>query len=174
MHLIDQTQGQREHQQRRMSSVPGVPDTYPLYNLTSTTQHLLGSNIGHALHSPASSNNFQSSSLPNFIRPLPQKFQPEDIDYLETKGALAIPDTELRNELLRCYVLYVHTYMPLLDLDDFLRAIVRNENSNQLSLLLFQAVMFAGSAFIPSGYLSAAGFKSRKAARKTFFQRARV
>lgn len=112
--------------------------------------------------------------LPDYIRPLSDKFLEEDIDYLERKGALTIPNDRLRNELLKSYIQYVHTFMPLLDLDDFLCTILRNDASRKISLLLFQAVMFAGTAFIDMKYLNSAGYESRKAARKAFFQRARV
>jgi hypothetical protein len=98
----------------------------------------------------------------------------DDIEYLQRKGALTVPDTRLRNELLRSYVQYVHPYMPLLDLQDFLHPIERNDGSSPVSLLLFQAVMFAASAYIDMRFLHAQGFDNRKAARKLFFQRARV
>ena len=112
--------------------------------------------------------------LPEYIRPLPAKFQDDDIDFLHAKGALTIPNVDLRNELLKSYVQYVHNYMPLLDLDEFLGIVLRNDASQRLSLLLFQAVMFAGTAFIDFKHLRATGFETRKAARKAFFQRARV
>lgn len=68
----------------------------------------------------------------------------------------------------------MHAYMPLLELDEFLNVIFANDGSQKLSLLLFQAVMFAGAAFIDMKHLHAAGFNSRKAARRAFFQKARV
>lgn len=64
--------------------------------------------------------------------------------------------------------------MPLLDLDDFLHTVERNDGSNTVSLLLFQAAMFAGTAFIDIRFLLSHGYGSRKSARKAFFQRARV
>ena len=112
--------------------------------------------------------------LPDFIRGLPQRLQSDDIDYLATKGALTVPDVELRNELLKSYIHYVHPYMPLLDLEEFLQTIARNDGIHRMSLLLFQAVMFAGTAFVDMKHLRAAGYPNRKAARKVFFQRARV
>lgn len=99
---------------------------------------------------------------------------PEDIEYLQRKGALTVPDTRLRNELLRSYVQYVHPYMPLLELKDFLSPIEKNDGNSPVSLLLFQAVMFAATAYIDMRFLHAQGFDNRKAARKVFFQRARV
>lgn len=98
----------------------------------------------------------------------------DDVEYLQRKGALTVPDTRLRNELLRSYAQYVHPYMPLLDLKDFLTPIEKNDGSNLVSLLLFHAVMFAGTAYIDMRFLQAQGFETRKAARKVFFQRARL
>ncbi|KAI5296214.1 hypothetical protein KEM52_005084 [Ascosphaera acerosa] len=113
-------------------------------------------------------------ALPLFIRPLPARYDIVDVDYLETKGALRIPDQELRTELLRAYIKFVHPFMPLLDLEDFLSAIAQKSPEKPVSLLLFQAVMFAGTAYVPIDYLKAAGFSTRKVARKTFFLRARI
>ena len=112
--------------------------------------------------------------LPHYIRALPPRIQADDIEYLQKKGALTIPDTGLRNELLRSYAQYVHPYMPLLDLKDFLTPIEKNDGNNVLSLLLFHAVMFAGTAYIDMRFLQAQGFATRKEARKVFFQRARL
>lgn len=62
--------------------------------------------------------------------------------------------------------------MPVLDLDEFLTAIIQNDGRNTVSLLLFQAVMFASITFVDSEYLTA--YTSRRAARKTFFERIRL
>lgn len=175
-HLIYQTQGQRirhdEDRRRRLSSVTTLSPSFPVHAVNTPVASLIDPSFGQI---PRQSPPRKSKGiLPDYLRPLPAKFQEEDIDYLEAKGALAIPEAGLRNELLKSYINYVHTYMPLLDLNDFLYAIVRNDKSQRLSLLLFQAVMFAGTAFIDMNHLQAAGYKSRKAARKAFFQRARL
>jgi hypothetical protein len=113
--------------------------------------------------------------LPRFIKPLPARIGPEEISYLEKKGALTVPKGTLRSEMLRAYVEFVHPYMPLLDLHDFLSMIDRADGSKgKVSLILFQAVMFAGSAFIDMQYLRSAGYTTRKEARKDFFQKTRV
>jgi hypothetical protein len=116
-----------------------------------------------------------SGDLPRFIKPLPAKIGPEEISYLEKKGALTVPKGTLRSEMLRAYVEFVHPYMPLLDLHDFLTVIDKQDGSNgKVSLILFQAVMFAGSAFVDMQYLHSAGYSTRKDARKDFFQKTRV
>ena len=113
--------------------------------------------------------------LPGYIKPLPVRVAPDDVEYLAKKGALTIPEVGLRNELLRSYLEYVHPFMPLLELHDFLSIIERgNGTTGKLSLLLFQAVMFAGTAFVGMSHLENAGYKTRKAARKVFFQKTRV
>jgi len=168
--LADQSQanciGPDERYRRRMAPNPAVPSTVPLANATLQMQQLLSPSFGN--NRPA------SGFLPDYIRGLPARLQKEDIDYLAAKGALSIPDVPLRNELLKAYVHYVHTYMPLLDLEEFLQTIVQNDGIHRVSLLLFQAVMFAGMAFVDISHLKAAGYPTRKAARKIFFQRARL
>ncbi|CAO2650742.1 Nn.00g020340.m01.CDS01 [Neocucurbitaria sp. VM-36] len=116
-----------------------------------------------------------SAELPRFIKPLPAKIGPEEICYLEKKGALTVPKGILRSEMLRAYVEFVHPYMPLLDLHDFLTVIDRPDGSKgKVSLILFQAVMFAGSAFVDMQHLRTAGYATRKEARKDFFQKTRI
>lgn len=113
--------------------------------------------------------------LPDFLKPLPQRMTSVDIDYLFAKGALSLPDTPVRNALLRGYVEYVHPYMPLVEIHELLKTINDGTGeSGKISLLLFQAIMFAGTAFVDMEYLRAAGYSNRKAARKAFFQKARV
>jgi len=113
--------------------------------------------------------------LPRFIKPLPAKIGPDEIAYLEKKGALTVPKGNLRGEMLRAYVEFVHPYMPLLDLHDFLTMVDKRDGSKgKVSLILFQAVMFAGSAFVDMEHLRTAGYATRKDARKDFFQKTRV
>lgn len=65
--------------------------------------------------------------------------------------------------------------MPVLNLAEFLQMLEHEDGSyGRVSLQLFQAVMFAGSAFVDLSYLRKAGFSSRREAHKNFFHRARV
>ncbi|KAK3071754.1 hypothetical protein LTR53_008082 [Teratosphaeriaceae sp. CCFEE 6253] len=120
--------------------------------------------------SPGSS----SHSLPVYIKPLPSRFGRDDMLYLEKKGALTVPAVPLRDELLKCYARFVHPYMPLLNLHDLIRTVDRSDGSDAVSLLLFQAVMFAGVATVDMRYLKAAGYDSRRDARRDFFQKTRI
>ncbi|TGJ87956.1 hypothetical protein E0Z10_g814 [Xylaria hypoxylon] len=110
-----------------------------------------------------------------FLRPLPSKLAPEDVDYLRAKGALSVPSFPLQKALLRAYAEYVHPYMPLLDLHSFLSIVDAQDGSRgQTSLFLYQAVMFCATAFVSSKILKEAGYTSRKAARRAFFLKARL
>ncbi|KAG5973584.1 Cutinase transcription factor 1 beta [Claviceps digitariae] len=116
-----------------------------------------------------------ASQLPAFVRPLPAKIAPEDVQYLAVKGALTLPDITLQSALLHCYIEYVYPFMPLIDLHDFLSIVNRRDGVNgQISLLLYQSIMFSAVAFVDIKYLREAGFSSRKAARKAFFQKTRL
>ncbi|WYZ38597.1 hypothetical protein EsH8_III_000511 [Colletotrichum jinshuiense] len=115
------------------------------------------------------------AQLPAFVKPLPAKIAQEDVTYLHTKGALTLPALPLQNALLQAYVEYVHPYMPLLELYDFLAVINAQDGlCGQISLFLYQAVMFAATAFVDMKVLREAGYPTRKAARKAFFQKTRL
>lgn len=115
------------------------------------------------------------AQLPAFIKPLPSRIAVEDARYLHTKGALTLPSTALQNALLQAYVEYVHPYMPLMELHEFLNIVNSREGySGQVSLFLYQAVMFVATAFVGGKHLKDAGYSSRRAARRDFFHRTRV
>ncbi|KAK2002678.1 fungal-specific transcription factor domain-containing protein [Colletotrichum falcatum] len=115
------------------------------------------------------------AQLPAFVKPLPAKIAQEDVTYLHTKGALTLPALPLQNALLQAYIEYVHPYMPLLELYDFLAVINAQDGlCGQISLFLYQAVMFAATAFVDMKILREAGYPTRKAARKAFFQKTRL
>jgi hypothetical protein len=172
---IDQNHGPRNFSvpnisdtHRRMSvssQINGLP-TFPFTPFSNDDGRPFFTNFGQKI---------PSGQLPRFIKPLPAKIGPDEISYLEKKGALTVPKGTLRSEMLRAYVEFVHPYMPLLDLHDFLTVIDRPDGSmGKVSLILFQAVMFAGSAFVDMSHLRSAGYATRKEARKDFFQKTRV
>jgi hypothetical protein len=162
---------------RRQSSYIQSPfgDTDPTYSLlTSASIH--GDRTRTRLDSPPlPPAPLLKHKLPDYLKPLPQRMTSVDIDYLFAKGALSLPDTPVRNALLRSYLEYVHPYMPLVEIHELLRIIDDGTGrAGRISLLLFQAIMFAGTAFVDMEYLKAVGYSNRKAARKAFFQKARV
>lgn len=116
-----------------------------------------------------------TGNLPAFIQPLSPRIAGEDITYLYDKGALTLPPLPLRNALLHAYTNYVHPYMPLLDMHNFITVInACDQNFGQTSLLLFQAVMFTAAAFVEVDHLYNAGYSDRKSARQALFQKAKL
>jgi len=116
----------------------------------------------------------QSSGLPHYIKPIPTRLGNDETTFLEKKGALAIPPEPLRNALLKSYAEFVHPYMPLLNLHEIVEIIDQNSGTESISLLLFQATMFSGVATVEMRFLRAAGYSSRKDARRQFFQKVRL
>lgn len=113
-------------------------------------------------------------ALPNFVHPLPPSISSVDVVYLKRKGALTAPSTKLRNDLLKCYVEFVHPFMPVVDLQDLLLPVVRDDGENRMSLLLFQAVMYSAAAFADIQLLKHEGYETRKIARNALFHKAKV
>ena len=95
-----------------------------------------------SLHLPQSP--VPSIPLPSFIGPFPPRIPPEDLEFLARKGALSTPEPELHLEILHGYLISIHPFMPMLDFKSFANAILSHQQDFKLSLLLFQAVMFAG------------------------------
>lgn len=120
-------------------------------------------------------NDSHNINLPHFLYPIPRGISAVDAAYLGSKGAFMLPPEPLQNGLLQSYVEYVHPYMPAVDLEPLLKIIQNQDGSKgQVSLLFYHSVMLAASAFVDINLLVEAGYESRKTARKTFFERARV
>ena len=95
-------------------------------------------------HVPPRSRGFE---LPHFIKPIPARIPIEDLEFLAKKGVLQLPEENLRNELLKAHFKFVHPFMPLLDRKEFMEITMGLDSSGRkIGLLLFQAVMFTGSA----------------------------
>ncbi|KAJ9604752.1 hypothetical protein H2200_010866 [Cladophialophora chaetospira] len=113
------------------------------------------------------------SNLPTFIARPQQVLRPEELRFLEDSGALTVPHSDLRDQLLLSFVLYVDPHLPVVDIQALLDAI-EGRSSDPVSLLLFQAVMFAGSHFVDMGFLEEVGFKTRVVAKTYYFRQIKV
>jgi hypothetical protein len=109
------------------------------------------------------------------LKPPSKKIDLDDFEYLRKAGALTIPDQQLRDECLACFVEWVYPWSPLVELSDIFRAISKHDGSGgYVSLLVFQAIMFMGIGFVDMASLERAGFQSCKHAKKTFFRKVKV
>ncbi|KAL2798577.1 fungal-specific transcription factor domain-containing protein [Aspergillus keveii] len=151
---------------RRSIGTRGHAPSLPLANMVSTVQDLLDPDFDPLIAI--------LDEEPRFLKPLPPRIPEEDLEFLRFRGALSIPESGLRTELLRCYIKWVHSFLPVLNLQEFLRCVAENDPDGNISLLLFQAVMFVATAFVDLEHLQAAGFTTRKAARNTFYTRLRL
>ncbi|KAF5857542.1 hypothetical protein ETB97_005681 [Aspergillus alliaceus] len=70
----------------------------------------------------------------------------------------------------RCpHRIHVHPYMPVLDLQEFFDSIRQTQNSKPVSLILLQAILFAGCVFVEMPLLERTGYQTRRDARKVFY-----
>lgn len=111
--------------------------------------------------------------LPDFIAPLPNDLDPDVLQLLHTSGALTLPSRGMVDQLLMGFVCYVYPMLPIFDLGNFLST-VDGTSGSTISLVLFQAVMFAGSTFVDLAHLQHEGFQSLKDARKILFGRVKL
>jgi hypothetical protein len=86
--------------------------------------------------------------LPPFFRLIPTWVDKVDIDYMAQKGAFNLLDKQLLNSLLKAYVNCVHPFMPMIDIHMLLEAVCWGRSDRQVSLLVFQAVLFSAAAYV--------------------------
>jgi len=128
--------------------------------------------------SPKFADNFLGAhefhQLPSFVMPLPLDIDTEDISYLASRGVFELPQTDLRNALLRSFVEYVYPLMPIVDFHDLLHIVASDGSAGRISLLLLYAVMLAGSTHVDANYILRAGYRTRSAFRKRIAKKLRV
>jgi hypothetical protein len=71
-----------------------------------------------------------------------------DIRFMQLNGCFDLPPMPILNELVRVYFLHAHPIVPLLDEGDFWDSFSCS-NGEKISLLLFQAMIFAACAVSP-------------------------
>lgn len=86
--------------------------------------------------------------IPDFVFWNSDHFSAEQRNDLSAKGAISLPEPRVLNLLLQSYIDFVHPQLPFLDLSRFLSVVGSNGQSSHLSLLLVQAVLFAGALYI--------------------------
>lgn len=100
---------------------------------------------------------------------------PEDIQYLQKRGAFVLPETELQDACLRCYFQHVQPQFPIVD-PVHITSIVKGTkvDGEKLSLLLLHALIFVGSTWVPVKFVRKLGFLSRNAFRRTIHKKMRL
>lgn len=121
--------------------------------------------------------------LPSYIHCELSHVSKEDISYLQGKGCFTLPKKDFLDDLLKCYFDYVHPHVPFLDEQEFWETYLDKDPRSQhfhytggsrISLILFQAVLFAATACAPLSLLRRAGYTTRRVARRVAFSRVRA
>ncbi|PLB44143.1 hypothetical protein P170DRAFT_479914 [Aspergillus steynii IBT 23096] len=101
----------------------------------------------------------------------------DDLAYLAAKGCLSVPDKTLIEDFLRGYFLHIHPYVPILDeaeVWDLYRQRDEDDSSRRMSLLLFQAILFASCPYVSVEIIRKCGFQDKRSARNAFYNRAKI
>ncbi|RMJ16760.1 hypothetical protein CDV36_003542 [Fusarium kuroshium] len=119
--------------------------------------------------------------LPAFIKPISPDTSQSALNYLAAEGAFWIPEGKLRQALVDACFEFITPYMPSLDRSELLghMDVSADHNPDQpcqktIGILLFQAILFAGSAFVDSDVLRRLDCPSPREARRSFYRRARL
>ncbi|KAJ5515020.1 hypothetical protein N7463_004572 [Penicillium fimorum] len=116
-----------------------------------------------------------SQWLPEYASPMSPWITSADYHALYEQGAFEVPGARSRAGILNGYFQFVHPELPILSQEDFLMVLDQSYGGSRgISFLLFQAVIFAATAFQPADSLALDGFNNRREARKTRFERVRL
>lgn len=116
----------------------------------------------------------QGDALPPWLKPLPAHLSSEDVDYIRRKGALIVPEPNLRDDLLKNYIEFVHPSLPLLDLVAFQASLQDPARHGPVSLLLFHAVMFTSTSWANIKLVRSLGYWTRADIRRAYYKRFKV
>ncbi|KAH7012854.1 fungal-specific transcription factor domain-containing protein [Ilyonectria destructans] len=101
----------------------------------------------------------------------------QDRLFIEAKGCLHIPVKPLMDEFVRQYFLNIHPFLPILDEGSFWKTYQQEGvagSCTTISLLVFQAMLFASCGSIAPTVIRALGFKSIRSARASFYHKAKL
>ena len=115
------------------------------------------------------------NDLPDYVQPLSDGLDEDDLTYLLKKGVLSLPKEDFRNVCLCRYVEFVHPVLPLLELNETLTIIgTSNGQNGKISLLLLNVIIYAALPFVESKHIRSAGYASKLAARTVFYKKSKV
>ncbi|KAH0438402.1 cutinase transcription factor 1 beta [Colletotrichum camelliae] len=115
-----------------------------------------------------------SIPFPGFIEPQ-RTCREGHVGFLEQQGAFRLPSLSLQSALLKAFIEFVYPRMPLLSLTKLCEAIESyDRGTKDFSLLIYQAILFAGSAHVKHADLAGTEFSDKLSLRKTLYQRAEL
>ncbi|CAK7215769.1 hypothetical protein SBRCBS47491_002596 [Sporothrix bragantina] len=107
---------------------------------------------------------------------------PQDVNYLELQGCLRVPTRSILDEFVQQYFLHVHPLLPLFNEGDFWELYCQQpggggggpSGEGRMSLLVFQALLFATCNFVSRNSIRALGFSTIRLARAALYRRAKL
>lgn len=113
-------------------------------------------------------------SLPGFIKaPGPQ--DGTTLDYIAAYGGFSLPPVAVQCALVEAFLDFSHSRNPCLDLAEFLAVLESPDGGNgQVSLLLYQTILYEGAATVPGEVLEKNGLGTRSAFRASLYRRVEV
>ncbi|KAF9885061.1 hypothetical protein FE257_000792 [Aspergillus nanangensis] len=104
-----------------------------------------------------------------------KRLTPEKIVLLESQGSLRVPSKSVIDSLIKHYFLYVHPCLPVIDEAAFWRDYRSSDSGvNGISIVLFRAMLFAASPFVPVEVAKQCGHASLLLARDDLYRRAKL
>lgn len=112
--------------------------------------------------------------LPGFIKSLHTSTE-ACFRFLLAEGALTLPSLPLQQALVKSYIEYAYPRMPVLDLGRLCDTLdSKGEGNCQISLLLYQAILWAGSSHVRACDLRGTGYANKRSLRDTLYRRIEV
>ncbi|KAJ3550360.1 hypothetical protein NM208_g5 [Fusarium decemcellulare] len=151
------------------STTSGVLDTS--YNAVTTPTETVGRpdltcSRAQTIPEPGS-----FSELPAFIRS-PSVPNPGYAAFLQSQDVFDLPNVTIQCALIASFVEYIYPRMPLVDLENFLSCVGSpNGSRGKVSLVLYYAVLFAGSTHVELEDIYNHGYSDRKLLRRELYKR---
>lgn len=101
----------------------------------------------------------------------------QDFNFLETQGCMRVPIRPWLDEIVQQYFLHVHPFLPLVHEGDFWDLYQHDgeePTGEKVSLLLFQAMLFASCTFVSESTMKALGYPDIRSMRGTLLRRAKL
>ncbi|KAH8667895.1 fungal-specific transcription factor domain-containing protein [Ilyonectria robusta] len=101
----------------------------------------------------------------------------QDVNFLELQGCLRVPIRPLLDDFMRQYFLHVHPILPLINEGDFWDMYCHEVDeipTGRISLLVFQAILFASCNFVSPSTMEALAYATIREMRASFQRRAKL
>ncbi|KAH7131339.1 fungal-specific transcription factor domain-containing protein [Dactylonectria macrodidyma] len=101
----------------------------------------------------------------------------QDVNFLEMQGCLRVPIRALLDDFIKQFFLHVHPILPLINEGDFWDMYCHEVDevpTARISLLVFQAILFASCNFVSHSTMEALGYTTIREMRASFHRRAKL